>query len=156
LFYWNKFWWNFFIIFIIKIYIIIFFWTTITLMTMIIIIIFFSCFFRVICINFNCFTFNWLNIFITNLCLTYITSFSWENFFNLKKSNINFAFLLLNKTFTSGPRSEVKTGLELKCNLSLEHVDKSLFLMTCIALPFWEYLYRVVHTPRTSSSRTFK
>ena len=37
---------------------------------------------------------------------------------------------------TRGPRSEVKTGLELKCNLSFEHVDKSLFLFTIVAPPF--------------------
>lgn len=37
---------------------------------------------------------------------------------------------------TIGPKSEVKTGLELKCNLSLEQVDKSLFLMICKTGPF--------------------
>lgn len=59
-------------------------------------------------------------------------------------------------TLTNGPRSEVKTGLELKCNLSREQVDKSLFFLTWITPDFWEYLYRVVHTPRTSSSRTYR
>ena len=42
---------------------------------------------------------------------------------------------------TIGPRSEVKTGLELKCSLSREHVDKSLILVTCVIAPFCLYLY---------------
>jgi hypothetical protein len=50
----------------------------------------------------------------------------------------SFGKILILLKLTRGPRSEVKTGLELKCNLSFEHVDKSLFLLTCVTPPFCE------------------
>jgi hypothetical protein len=82
--------------------------------------------------------------------------FSGKNFFDLTIKHIyKTRFLFISFKLTRGPRSDVKTGLELKCNLSLEHVDKSLVLIICVTPPFWVYLYRVVHTPSTSSSRTF-
>jgi len=113
-------------------------------------------FFIIVTIRFECFTFNTLYFFIANRCLTNITCFNVEWLFNLKiskndnRDDSNSMILL-----TIGPRSEVKTGLELKCSLSREHVDKSLILVTCVIAPFCLYLYWVVQTPRTSSSRIF-
>ena len=88
-------------------------------------------------VDFDGFTLDRLNLLLADVRLANVTSFACKGIFDLiDPSSIRTKFCSLSIVLTSGPRSEVSVGLELRWSLSLEQVDKSLFLFTCITPPF--------------------
>ena len=88
-------------------------------------------------VDFDGLTLDRLDLLLTDLRLADVTSFTREGIFDLiDPSIIRPQVCARSIVLTSGPRSEVSVGLELRCSLSLEQVDRSLFLFTCVTSPF--------------------